>query len=76
MIVYNEPNGGLSMFYTQMINKALILAYDHNCFTFASHDDSDDDITYVQPIKSNELARVLKLADLKHNSDISIGNHR
>jgi len=36
-----------------------------------THDDSDDYITYIQRIKTNELARVVKLADLKHNSDDS-----
>ena len=27
--------------------------------------------TYLQSVKKNELARVVKLADLKHNSDLS-----
>ena len=36
-----------------------------------THEDSEDYITYIHRVKENELARIVKLADLKHNSDES-----
>ncbi len=121
------------MFYTPMINKALLLAYDahknqvdkaglpyiyhpfylatqmetedsiitailhdvvedspytfedidHHGFSSSimaalqllTHDDSEDYIEYIHRVKENELARIVKLADLEHNSDVSRLNH-
>ena len=36
-----------------------------------THEDSEDYIAYIHRVKENELARIVKLADLKHNSDES-----
>lgn len=36
-----------------------------------THAKDEDYMTYVKRIKGNELARKVKLADLKHNSDLS-----
>lgn len=36
-----------------------------------THDDGDPYMDYVSKIKSNAIARAVKLADLKHNSDLS-----
>jgi (p)ppGpp synthase/HD superfamily hydrolase len=36
-----------------------------------SHQESIPYLAYILDVKSNELARKVKLADLKHNSDIS-----
>lgn len=36
-----------------------------------THDDSVPYMEYVAAIKSNPIARAVKLADLKHNSDLS-----
>mgnify|MGYP004585922421 CR=1 FL=1 len=35
------------------------------------HDAIEDYLDYVHAIKQNELARIVKLADLRHNSDLS-----
>ena len=40
-----------------------------------THEDSEDYIAYIHRVKENELARIVKLADLKHNSDESRLNH-
>lgn len=36
-----------------------------------THDDDTDYMDYVRVIKSNPIAKAVKLADLKHNSDLS-----
>ena len=36
-----------------------------------THEDSEDYIAYIHRVKENKLARIVKLADLKHNSDES-----
>ena len=36
-----------------------------------THDDNDKYLEYVKKIKNNEIARKVKIADLKHNSDLS-----
>ena len=36
-----------------------------------THDGKDDYMTYVRPIKDNPIAKAVKLADLRHNSDLS-----
>ncbi len=36
-----------------------------------THDDETEYMDYVRRIKSNPIAKAVKLADLKHNSDIS-----
>lgn len=36
-----------------------------------THDDSVPYMDYVKQIKGNSIARVVKLADLKHNSDLT-----
>ena len=36
-----------------------------------THDDSEDYMKYVERLKSNPVARKVKLADLAHNSDLS-----
>lgn len=40
-----------------------------------THEDSEDYIAYIHRVKANELARIVKLADLKHNSDESRLSH-
>ena len=42
---------------------------------FLTHEDSEDYIAYIHRVKENELARIVKLADLKHNSDESRLSH-
>lgn len=36
-----------------------------------THDEATDYMDYVRAIKANPIARAVKLADLKHNSDLS-----
>lgn len=36
-----------------------------------THNDGSEYFTYVKRIKTNDIARSVKLADLKHNSDLS-----
>lgn len=36
-----------------------------------THDKSQDYFKYLEKVKSNTIARAVKLADLKHNSDLS-----
>ena len=36
-----------------------------------THDDEVDYMEYIQQLKSNPIARNVKIADLKHNSDIT-----
>ena len=36
-----------------------------------THDDKEDYFAYIARIKSNSIARNVKLADLKHNSDLN-----
>ena len=36
-----------------------------------THDDGSEYMEYVKRLKSNPIARAVKLADLKHNSDLS-----
>lgn len=36
-----------------------------------THDDETDYMDYVRAIKTNPIAKAVKLADLKHNSDLS-----
>ena len=36
-----------------------------------THDDDTDYMDYVREIKKNPIAKAVKLADLKHNSDLS-----
>ena len=36
-----------------------------------THDDSIDYFDYVRAIKNNQIAKAVKLADLKHNSDLT-----
>lgn len=40
-----------------------------------THEDSEDYIAYIHRVKENEPARIVKLADLKHNSDVSRLSH-
>ena len=39
--------------------------------TLLTHDDSSEYMDYVKRLKNNPIARAVKLADLKHNSDLS-----
>lgn len=39
--------------------------------TLMTHEDGVDYMDYVAKIKENPIARVVKLADLRHNSDLS-----
>lgn len=39
--------------------------------SYLTHDDSIPYLEYVRNIKKNEIAKTVKLADLKHNSDLS-----
>ena len=36
-----------------------------------THNDGSEYFTYIKRIKTNDIARSVKLADLKHNSDLS-----
>lgn len=36
-----------------------------------THEDDEPYMTYIRKIKTNELAAAVKMADLKHNSDLS-----
>lgn len=40
-----------------------------------THEDSEDYIAYIHRVKEDEPARIVKLADLKHNSDVSRLSH-
>lgn len=42
-----------------------------NAVNLLTHDDSDAYMDYVQKIKSDPLAVKVKLADLRHNSDVT-----
>ena len=39
--------------------------------TLLTHDDGVDYMAYVRAIKENPIAKAVKLADLRHNSDLS-----
>ena len=39
--------------------------------TLLTHDDSVDYMDYVRAIKENPVAKAVKMADLRHNSDLS-----
>lgn len=39
--------------------------------TLLTHDDGSEYMDYVKRLKNNPIARAVKLADLKHNSDLS-----
>lgn len=39
--------------------------------SYLTHDDSVPYLEYVKTIRKNEIAKTVKLADLKHNSDLS-----
>lgn len=39
--------------------------------TLLTHEDGVDYFSYVEKIKTNEIAKKVKIADLKHNSDLS-----
>lgn len=43
--------------------------------SYMTHDPSVPYMEYVKRIRENEIARKVKLADLKHNSDITRLNH-
>ncbi len=36
-----------------------------------THDENEDYFEYINKIKNNKIAKAVKLADLKHNSDLS-----
>ena len=42
-----------------------------DALTLLTHDDDTDYMDYVRAIKSNPIAKAVKLADLRHNSDLS-----
>ena len=42
-----------------------------NALKLLTHNDSVDYMEYVKEIKNNDIARKVKLADLRHNSDLS-----
>ena len=44
---------------------------EFNALKLLTHDKAIPYLDYVQRIKSNELAKRIKIADLKHNSDLS-----
>ena len=45
--------------------------YEVAALKLLTHDESESYFDYIAKIKSNELAKTVKLADLKHNSDRS-----
>ena len=45
--------------------------YEAAALKLLTHDESESYFDYIAKIKSNELAKTVKLADLKHNSDRS-----
>ncbi|MBR1863668.1 MAG: bifunctional (p)ppGpp synthetase/guanosine-3',5'-bis(diphosphate) 3'-pyrophosphohydrolase [Ruminococcus sp.] len=42
-----------------------------NAVAVLSHDDGEDYFDYVRRVRQDPVARVVKLADLEHNSDLS-----
>ena len=42
-----------------------------NALKLLTHDDNVEYMDYVKEIKKNDIAKKVKLADLKHNSDLS-----
>ncbi len=42
-----------------------------NALKLMTHDDTIPYLDYVKEIKTNEIAKAVKLADLKHNSDLT-----
>lgn len=42
-----------------------------NALSLLTHNDNTDYMEYVAKIKENPVAKVVKLADLRHNSDLS-----
>lgn len=42
-----------------------------NALKLLTHNDDTPYMEYIKKIKTNEIARTVKLADLKHNSDLS-----
>ncbi len=42
-----------------------------DAITLLTHDDSVEYMDYVRSIKNNPIAKAVKLADLRHNSDLS-----
>ena len=45
--------------------------YEAAALKLLTHDESESYFDYIAKLKSNELAKTVKLADLKHNSDRS-----
>ena len=46
-----------------------------NALSLLTHDDGAPYMEYVAKLRSNPIARAVKLADLKHNSDLSRLDH-
>jgi len=42
-----------------------------DAITLMTHEEGVEYMDYVKEIKNNEIARKVKLADLKHNSDLT-----
>ncbi len=56
------------------IKDIILLCFDNdiiNATETLTHNRNDDYMTYINKIKNNPLAKTVKIADLKHNSDLS-----
>ena len=55
----------------ELRTKILLTEAESEALTLLTHDESVPYLEYVAAIKSNPLARRVKIADLRHNSDLT-----
>lgn len=55
----------------ELKKKIPLTAEETQALKLLTHDDTTPYLEYVARLKSNELARAVKVADLRHNSDLS-----
>ena len=60
-----------SLTVDELREKIPLTAQEVDALKLLTHDEKIPYLDYVAQIKSNELARRVKIADLKHNSDLS-----
>lgn len=73
---YVIPQGGTVSSREYVSNGTTALQIDFTpeimeALKLLTHDDNVDYFEYLKPIKNNSIARKVKLADLRHNSDLS-----
>lgn len=62
------------MYYDTLVDELIESGFPDeviNALKLLTHDEGVDYFEYIQSISKNQLASKVKLADLKHNSDIS-----